>query len=94
MRKLIIPVGLASTILISFLLLQTDSSEQYAYILRELNRDTVHFHDGGAAGIWLWDDKGAAAIGENAEGEVTLFHKDEYKEIEENKLLRYLKTLI
>jgi len=94
MRKLIIPVGLVLTILVSFILLQMDASGPYAYILRELNRDTVHFRDGGTADIWLWDDKGVAAIGENAEGEVTVFNKDEYKEIEENKLLRYLKNLI
>jgi hypothetical protein len=92
-RKIIVLVGLAAVVLAAFTLLQLDSG-QYAYILRQLNRDIVYFNDGSLANIWLWDDKGAAAIGEDAEGEIIVFNKDEYKEIEENKPLRYLNVLI
>lgn len=93
MRNLIILTGLIAVIISALILLDSDSA-QYTYIMRELNRDTVYFHDQSLANFWLWDDKGAVAIGEGAQGEILVFNKDEFKEIEQNKLLWYLNILI
>jgi len=92
-RKFIIVAGLVVLIASSFVLLQPDSPH-YIFIMRLLNRDRVYFNDGSVKNIWLWDDKGEVTIGENSEEEITVINRDEYKEIEQNKLLRYLKVLI
>jgi hypothetical protein len=93
MRKVIVLVSLVGLVISLFMLLQSDS-KLYIGIMRELNRDTVYFPDGGLVNIWLWDDKGTVAIGEDQAGEVIVFNKDEYKEIDQNKLLQYLNVLI
>lgn len=85
--------GLITVIISSFILLQPDS-KHYIDIMRGLNRDTLYFPDGSLVNIWLWDDKGAVAIGEGVEGEILVFDKDEYKEIDQDKLLHYLNVLI
>ena len=93
MRKLIVLASLIALVIASFMLLQPDS-KYYTDIMRELNRDIVYFSDGSLANIWLWDDKGTVTIGEGAKGEIIVFNKDEYKEIDQNKLLQYLNILI
>jgi hypothetical protein len=93
MRKSVVLAGLAAMIVSSFILLQPDS-RHYSDIMRELNRDVVYFADGSLANIWLWDDEGTVTIGESADGELIVFNKDEYKEIDQNKLLQYLNVLI
>ena len=93
MRKLIVLAGLIAAIVVSFILLQPDS-KRYSDIMRGLNRDTLYFPDGSLVNIWLWDDKGAVAVGEGAESGILVFDKDEYKEIDQNKLLLYLNALI
>lgn len=93
MRKLIIIATFIVLVILLFLLLQPDSS-YYSGIMRALNKDIVYFKDGGLLDFWLWDDKGSAAIGEDAGGEILVFDKDKYQEIEENRLLSYLNVLI
>ncbi len=93
MRKLIVLVSLIALVIFLFILLQPDTG-YYTGIMRELNRDIVYFSDGSLGNIWLWDDFGTAAIGEGQEGEIIVFNKDEYKEIDQNKLLQYLHVLI
>ena len=93
MRQLIVLVSLIGLVISSFMLLQPDSG-RYIEIVRALNRDTVYFPDASLTHIWLWDDKGALTLGEDREGEIIVFNKDEYKEIDQNKLLQYLGILI
>lgn len=93
MRSFIVLLSLIVLVIFSFLLLQPDF-QHYQDIMRALNRDTVYFPDDSLANIWLWDDKGGVIIGEGPEGEIVVFNKDEYKSIEQNKLLQYLGILI
>ena len=93
MRKLIVLASLIALVISTFMLLQPDS-KYYINIMRALNRDTVYFPDASLANIWLWDDKGTVTIGEGQEGEITVLNKNEYKEIDQNKLLQYLNILI
>lgn len=93
MRKIFVLVGLIVMVISAFILLQPNSGF-YAYIMRALNRDIVYFSDGSLAEILLWDDKGTVTIGEGLDGEIRVFNNDEYKEIEQNKLLHYLDLLI
>jgi len=93
MRKLIVLISLITLVLTSFILLQPDT-RYYINIMRELNRDTVYFPDASLVNIWLWDDKGTVTIGEGAEGDIIVINKDEYKEIDQNRLLQYLNILL
>lgn len=93
MRKFIVVAGLVVLIASSFVLVRSDSP-QHIFIMRLLNRDLVYFADGSLKHIWLWDDKGEVTIGENLEEEIVVINRDEYREIEQNKLLRYLNVLI
>jgi hypothetical protein len=93
MRQLTVLLSLIVLVIFSFLLLQPDSPH-YSDIMRALNRDIVYFPDESLTNIWLWDDKGAIIIGEGQEGEIIVFNKDEYKRIDQNKLLQYLGILI
>lgn len=93
MRQLIVLVSLIAVVVFLFMLLQPES-EHYLDIMRALNRDIVYFPDASITNIWLWDDKGTVIVGEGQEGEIIVFNKDEYKEIEQNKLLQYLGVLI
>ncbi len=78
---------------VAFILLQPDA-DYYVKIMRELNRDSVYFPDGSLKNILLWDDKGAVAIGTGDDNEIVVINKEDYKEIDQNILLRYLNMLI
>jgi len=61
---------------------------------RFLNQDIIYLNNGETVRGWIWDDKGGVVVGETLNKEIFLFKENEYIEIERDKPLRYLRSLI
>jgi len=92
-RKIIIGVCLVIFALGPYFFLRINFKLRQDW-LSQLNQDTLYLENGTVVRGWIWDDKDGLVIGETPEGKIFTFNKEEYRVIEKDLFLRYLRELI